>query len=113
MRRVAVITVRGDAKRLASKSIHPLDDKSLIAWSIDSAKNIPKICNTLILNDDSVSVGIFRWAGAYVLGQHPAELTLDTNFQWIWLYMRWIGIKLKRAWLIASFFLHFTSIFRT
>jgi len=75
---LALITARGGSKRLPGKNLRSLGGKPLIVWSIEVAKKIPAICDTLVSTDDSAIARVARNAGAYVPWLRPAELATDT-----------------------------------
>lgn len=77
MKILALIAARGGSKRLPGKNIRPLGSKPLIVWSIDSAKNIPEICDILVSTDDEAISEISTAAGALVPWLRPAELASD------------------------------------
>lgn len=77
MRILALIPARGGSKRLPGKNIRLLGGKPLIAWSIDTAKGMPKICDILVSTDDPLIADIARGAGALVPWLRPAELASD------------------------------------
>lgn len=78
MRILVLITARGGSKRVPGKNIRPLGGKPLIVWSIDVAKDIPEICDTLVSTDDEAIAAVCTGAGAYVPWLRPAELATDT-----------------------------------
>jgi len=55
-----------------------LGKRPLIVWSIDAAKGIPDICDTLVSTDDESIAEVARQAGALVPWLRPAELATDT-----------------------------------
>jgi CMP-N,N'-diacetyllegionaminic acid synthase len=79
MRILAVITARAGSKRLPGKNTRRLDGRPLIVWSIEVAKGVPEICDTLVSTDDAHTAEIARNAGALVPWLRPAELATDTT----------------------------------
>ena len=77
MRILALIPARGGSKRLPGKNIRLLDNKPMIVWSIDIAKDIPEICDILVSTDDETIMDISKQAGALVPWLRPAELATD------------------------------------
>lgn len=78
MRILALIPARGGSKRLPGKNIRILGGKPLIVWSIDVAKCIPEICDSLVSTDDPAIAAVCKEAGALVPWLRPAELATDT-----------------------------------
>jgi CMP-N-acetylneuraminic acid synthetase len=78
MKILALIPARAGSKRLPGKNIRVLGAKPLINWSIDIAKEIPEICDTLVSTDDLEIASICRKAGALVPWLRPSELATDT-----------------------------------
>lgn len=77
MRILAVIPARGGSKRLPGKNIKLLGGRPLIAWSIDTAKNIPDVCDILVSTDDPSIASVSSTAGALVPWLRPSELATD------------------------------------
>lgn len=77
MKILALIPARGGSKRLPGKNIRILGGKPLIVWSIDVARGIPEICDTLVSTDDPAIAAICSEAGAYVPWLRPAGLATD------------------------------------
>ena len=77
MRILAIIPARGGSKRLPGKNIRLLDNKPMIVWSIDIAKDIPEICDILVSTDDQTIMDISKQAGALVPWLRPAALATD------------------------------------
>jgi CMP-N,N'-diacetyllegionaminic acid synthase len=75
---LAVITARGGSKRLPKKNIRLLGGKPLIVWSIDSAKSIEQIKDTLVSTDDPEIARTSAAAGALVPWLRPPELATDS-----------------------------------
>jgi CMP-N,N'-diacetyllegionaminic acid synthase len=78
MKILVLIPARGGSKRLPGKNIRLLGDRPLIVWTIDLAKNIPKICDILVSTDDIAIAEVASKAGALVPWLRPAELATDT-----------------------------------
>jgi CMP-N,N'-diacetyllegionaminic acid synthase len=77
MKILVLIPARGGSKRLPDKNIRLLGGSPLIVWSINSAKNIPKICDILVSTDSDEIADIARNAGAMVPWLRPPELATD------------------------------------
>ena len=60
MKILALVTARKGSKRLPNKNIRLLGNKPLIVWTINSAKNIPEICDILVSTDDQAIVSISK-----------------------------------------------------
>jgi CMP-N,N'-diacetyllegionaminic acid synthase len=78
MKILALVTARGDSKRLPGKNIKSLGGKPLIIWSIDIAKDIPDISDILVSTDDELIADVSSRAGALVPWLRPMELSNDT-----------------------------------
>jgi CMP-N,N'-diacetyllegionaminic acid synthase len=77
MRILALITARGDSKRIPRKNSRLLGGKPLITWSIDVAKRISHACDVLVSTDDSEIAKISKNAGAFVPWLRPSKLATD------------------------------------
>lgn len=77
MKILTVVTARGGSKRLPRKNIKILGDKPLICWTIDSAKNIPEICDILVTTDDEEIAEVSTNFGALVPWLRPGYLSGD------------------------------------
>jgi CMP-N,N'-diacetyllegionaminic acid synthase len=78
LRILALVLARGGSKRLPGKNLRVLGSRPLIVWSIDTARGIPDICDTLVSTDDEAIADVARQAGALVPWLRPAELATDT-----------------------------------
>ena len=78
MRILALIPARRGSKRLPGKNIKLLGERPLIVWSIDIAKNVPDVCDTLVTTDDPSIASISLAAGALVPWLRPSYLATDT-----------------------------------
>ena len=78
MKILALVTARKGSKRLHNKNIRLLGNKPLIVWTINSAKNIPEICDILVSTDDQAVMSISKDIGAYVPWLRPVDLATDT-----------------------------------
>jgi CMP-N,N'-diacetyllegionaminic acid synthase len=78
MKILALIPARGGSKRLPGKNIRDFGGKPLINWSIEVAKNIPEICDTVVSTDEIEIAKICKSAGALVPWLRPANLATDT-----------------------------------
>jgi CMP-N-acetylneuraminic acid synthetase len=77
MKILALIPARGGSKRLPGKNARMLGNKPMLVWSIDAAKGIPEICDTLVSTDDQAIADIAQLAGALVPWLRPEELSTD------------------------------------
>jgi CMP-N,N'-diacetyllegionaminic acid synthase len=76
---LAVITARGNSKRLPNKNILDLNGKPLIAWTIEAALK-SGVVNRLIVSTDDIRIAeISRKFGADVPFMRPNELSSDTS----------------------------------
>lgn len=74
---LAIIPARGGSKRLPHKNILPLDDKPLLAWSIESAQKSKYIDRVILSSDDEEIVAVAKEYGADVPFIRPSELAKD------------------------------------
>lgn len=73
---VAIITARGGSKGLPRKNVLPLLGKPLIGWTIQAAKNCPKISRVLVSTDDNEISSTSEKLGAEIIDR-PKELGTD------------------------------------
>jgi CMP-N,N'-diacetyllegionaminic acid synthase len=78
MRILVLIPARGGSKRIPGKNIRLLGGNPLITWSINVAKSVPEICDTLVSTDSDEIAEIARNAGATVPWLRPSELATDS-----------------------------------
>ena len=74
---LAVIPARGGSKRLPRKNVLLLNQKPLIAWSIEAALSSSKISETIVSTDDEDIIEISKKQGANVPFVRPSELSTD------------------------------------
>ena len=77
-RSVAIIPARGGSKGIPAKNVADLGGKPLIAWSIDSAWNIPGIDRVIVSTDCPHIREAAQDYGAEAPFLRPAELATDT-----------------------------------
>lgn len=77
MRACAFILARAGSKGLPGKNIIPFMGKPLIAWSIDAAKDCPRIDRVIVSTDGEAIADASRKAGAEVM-MRPDALSDDT-----------------------------------
>ncbi len=88
MNAIAVIFARGGSKGLPGKNIRLLEDKPLIAWSIEQAFKIQRISRVMVSTDSEEIAEIARQYGAEVPFIRPAELAKDDSPEWLaWRHM--------------------------
>jgi len=75
---LAIITARGGSKGLPKKNIKILGDKPLIAWSIESAKQVQSIDKVIVSSDNDEIINIAKQYGAIVPFKRPENLASDT-----------------------------------
>lgn len=78
MKILVVIPARGGSKRIPGKNIRLLGNKPLIAWSLESSRNVPGICDRLVSTDDSKIAEVAQHYGGLVPWIRPADLSTDT-----------------------------------
>lgn len=75
---LAIIPARGGSKRLPRKNVLPLQDKPLIAWSIDAGLQSRYIDRVVVSTDCDEIAQIAIEYGADVPFMRPAEIAGDT-----------------------------------
>lgn len=78
MRILALVAARAGSKRVPGKNLRPLAGRPLVMWSIDAARGVNDICDTLVSTDDESLAALARSAGALVPWLRPAALATDT-----------------------------------
>lgn len=76
-RPLVVIPARGGSKRIPSKNIRLLNDKPLLAWTIEFALAVDMFSNVIVSTDSSEIEKIATSAGAEVPALRPAEISTD------------------------------------
>lgn len=74
---VAVIPARGGSKSIPGKNVVPLGGKPLLAWSIEVARQVPRIERIVVSSDDADIQHVAELYGAEV-DARPAHLATDT-----------------------------------
>ena len=74
---LALITARKNSKRLPKKNLKKIGDKTLVEWSISSAKNISEIIDVFVTTDDSEILKISKKNGAISPWLRPKYLSRD------------------------------------
>ena len=82
MKNYAFVFARGGSKGLPGKNIRLLDDKPLIHYSIETAKQCPSIDEVFVSTDDADIAEVARKAGAIVI-ERPTALASDTSPEWL------------------------------
>lgn len=75
---LAIVPARGGSKRLPRKNVLPLGGKTLIAWTIDAARESGCFVDVLVSTDDVEIAEAARAHGALVPWLRPAEFATDT-----------------------------------
>ena len=75
---LAIIPARGGSKRLPRKNIIDLNDKPLIAWSIEAGLNSKYVDRIIVSTDDIEIAKISEKWGADIPFIRPKELATDT-----------------------------------
>lgn len=78
MRILALVPARGGSKRLPGKNVRMLGHSPLLVWSINSAKELTPVADTLVSTDDEAIAEVGRRAGAMVPWLRPPEFATDT-----------------------------------
>ncbi|MGD8203036.1 cytidylyltransferase domain-containing protein [Pantoea sp. FN0305] len=74
---IAIIPARGGSKRLQGKNIRLLNNKPLIAWTIEAAKKSGIFDNIIVSTDCENIATIARYHGAEVPFLRPSHLATD------------------------------------
>jgi CMP-N,N'-diacetyllegionaminic acid synthase len=74
---VAVIPARGGSKSVPGKNIRPLGGRPLLAWSIDTARQVSEIDRIIVSTDDAEIASVGRAHGAEVYPRPPHLATDD------------------------------------
>jgi len=75
---IAIIPARGGSKGLPGKNIKALNDKPLIAYTIEAALNSKKITRVIVSTDDTEIAVVSMKYGAEVPFMRPDDLATDT-----------------------------------
>jgi len=78
MSNIAIITARGGSKGLKRKNILQLNDKPLIAWTIEAALNSVGIDTCYVSTEDEEIANISKDFGAKII-ERPIELAQDNT----------------------------------
>jgi len=76
---LAVIPARGGSKRIPRKNLASVAGKSLLAWTIQAAKNAQSISHVLVSTDDAEIANTARTMGIDVPWLRPEGLSTDTT----------------------------------
>ncbi len=76
---IGIIPARGGSRRLPGKNIALLNDKPLIAYTIEGAQQAERLSRTLVSTDDPKIGEIARRYGAEVPFLRPAEIATDAS----------------------------------
>lgn len=79
---VAFIFARGGSKGLPGKNIKLLANKPLLAYSIETAKQVTGIDYVFVSTDDQEIAGVAKRFGAEVI-ERPKNLADDTSPEWL------------------------------
>ena len=75
---LAIIPARGGSKRLPHKNILPLNNKPLIAWSIEASLNSELLDFTVVTTDSEEISDISQKYSVHIIPR-PKELSADTS----------------------------------
>ncbi len=78
---LAIVPARGGSKRLANKNCLLLDEKPLISYSIDAAKQSKYIDEIIVSTDSEIIAGIAKEMDISVPFLRPDEISQDTSSQ--------------------------------
>lgn len=79
---VAIIFARGGSKGLPGKNLLKLNNKPLIAWSIEQALSIKRISRVVVSTDSTEIAETAAMYGAEVPFLRPNELSTDDSSEW-------------------------------
>jgi CMP-N-acetylneuraminic acid synthetase len=74
---LAIIPARGGSKRIPRKNLAPVAGRSLLAWSIQAARNAQHVSRVLVSTDDAEIATSARAEGAEVPWLRPESLSAD------------------------------------
>lgn len=77
MKRVAIITARGDSKRLPRKNIRPFHGRPIIHYAIAAAKASMLFDDVIVSTDDEEITAVAHQGGCQWVIKRPAELAND------------------------------------
>jgi len=88
----AFIFARGGSKGLPGKNIKMLAGKPLLAYSIETAKQVAGVKRVIVSTDNDAIAEVARAWGAEVPFMRPAELALDDTPEWrVWQHaLKWL-----------------------
>ena len=72
----AIVPARGGSKSVPGKNIRPLKGRPLLAWSIDTARQVSEIDRVIVSTDDQAIAAVATAHGAEVY-HRPAHLATD------------------------------------
>lgn len=83
MNRVFALTfARGGSKGVPKKNIRPLGGKPLIAWALDTSKQVVGIVEHYVSTDDADIANVaVEWGGVVI--ERPCELATDEASEWL------------------------------
>lgn len=67
MKILTFVPARGNSRQIVRKNLLMLGRKPLIAWPVDTAKNIPEVCDILVSTDYPEIASLARIAVTLVL----------------------------------------------
>jgi CMP-N,N'-diacetyllegionaminic acid synthase len=76
---LAIIPARGGSKRIPKKNLANVAGKSLLAWTIQAAKNSKRVSHVLVSTDDMEIAEAARAMGIHVPWLRPEALSTDTT----------------------------------
>jgi len=74
---LAIVPARGGSKGIPGKNLHPLGGKPLLAWSIEQARQTPRVARVLVSTDSIEIAKVAREYGAEII-MRPPEISGDT-----------------------------------
>lgn len=79
---IAFVFARGGSKGVPRKNVKLLNNKPLIAYSIEMAKRVPGVDKVYVSTDDNEIADVSVRYGADII-ERPAELSTDTASEWM------------------------------
>ncbi len=99
---LGLICARAGSKGLPGKNLKLLNDKPLIAYSIEIARNIVEISEIIVSTDSEEIAEVARYYGARVPFLRPDDLATDTAAEWkVW--QHFLNWKLENEKMPAAF----------
>lgn len=89
---ITIIPARSGSKTIKNKNIKLLNNKPLLAYSIESSLSVPLISQTIVSTDSPKYAQIAKKAGASVPFLRPKDISKDTSIdcEYINHFLQWV-----------------------